>query len=95
MNLNDLAKILNNMHNHAPNGYKTTMLHLFEIIFAQDINLINTKALEIITFSNNNFNANISETYVTEIYKGKRLSDLLHIDNNKKQEIINRLNIAI
>jgi len=95
MNLNDLARILAQMYTTAQVGYKSNMTHLFGILFAQEIRNANTNALEIINFANANYNANLSEKYVTEINKGKRLADLLRIDNNKRFEILERLNIFL
>jgi hypothetical protein len=95
MNLDDLARLLTEMHNNAQKGDKSYMTHLFGILFAQEICNAKTKSPEIINYANKNFNANLSKNYSTEINKGKKLSEYLHIDNNKRGEILRRLNIVL
>ena len=64
----DLGLILNKMYNEAKKGEKVTMIHLFGIKYGNIIRENNYSFKVIVK------NANISETYVTELTKGANLA---------------------
>ncbi len=63
-----LELILNKMYNEAKKGEKVTMIHLFGIKYGNIIKENKYSIKDIVK------DANISETYVTEITKGANLA---------------------
>ncbi len=69
MTSRQLANILSGMYRTAPKGEKTTMIHLFGIKYADEIQACDTSATDIVHLSD------LSGTsYSTEISKGMRLA---------------------
>ena len=69
MTLRELAAVLSNMYTTAPKGDKTTMIHLFAIKFATELDeLEDSNMNELLEI------AHMPVSYVTEINKGRRLS---------------------
>ena len=68
MNENELGRILGDMYNHAEDGEKVTMIHLFGIKYAEEIRESGIAAKDIAEA------AKIQPSYGTEISKGVRLS---------------------
>ncbi len=69
MTLKDLAAELAEMYDSAPRGDKTTMIHLFAIKYAKELDsLENTNMNDLLEA------ANMPASYVTELNKGRRLS---------------------
>ena len=68
MKLEDLGRTLSKMYNEAPKGEAVAMVHLFGIIYAEQIktNRFSTKEIAI--------EAEISVAYGTEISKGVKLA---------------------
>ena len=64
----DLGLILNKMYNGAKKGEKVIMIHLFGVKYGNIIRENNYSFKDIVK------NANISETYVTELTKGANLA---------------------
>lgn len=69
MTLRELAIELSNMYNTAPKGDKTTMIHLFAIKFATELDELKDSNMKDILET-----ACMPISYVTEINKGRRLS---------------------
>jgi len=68
MTKQDLGLILAKMYNEAKKGEKVTMIHLFGIKYGNIIRGNKYSFKDIVK------NANISETYVTELTKGANLA---------------------
>jgi AraC-like DNA-binding protein len=68
MTKQELGIILNKMYSEAKKGEKVTIIHLFGIKYGNIIRENNYSFKEIAQ------NANISETYVTELTKGANLA---------------------
>jgi len=68
MTENQLASILNEMYNNAPNKEQVAHIHLFGIKYADEIKKSNLTAGDIIRVSDLNI------SYATEISKGIKLS---------------------
>jgi hypothetical protein len=68
MNLNDLARKLNEMYTNAPDGDQVAKIHLFGVKYADCILRNNYKATEIVRLSG------IKPSYATEVSKGVKLS---------------------
>jgi 5-methylcytosine-specific restriction protein B len=68
MTLNELGQKLSDMYNNAPSGDLVAMIHLFGIKYAKEIDLGGYSKKEIAK------NANIPESYGTEISKGVKLA---------------------
>jgi hypothetical protein len=66
--LNQLSKKLSDMYHNAPNGESVAMIHLFGIMFAEDIQSNNLAVREIIKHSV------LSDSYATELSKGIKLA---------------------
>ncbi len=79
MNTNELGKKLKEMY-ETQGAKKTAMIHLFGIIYAEEIAQANTNALEIIKA------AQMKESYQAEINKGINLSKYVQV----KPEYVNR-----
>ncbi|MEE0982573.1 MAG: hypothetical protein U0L38_00800 [Bacteroidales bacterium] len=73
MTLQDLANILSDMYNNAPQKDQVTMIHLFGIKYAKVILENGYSKKEIIQ------KANLRGSYVTELNKGIRLSSYVII----------------
>lgn len=73
MTLQDLAVTLSDMYNNAPPKEQVTMIHLFGIKYANVIIENGYSRKEIIQ------KANISESYLTELSKGMKLSNYVTI----------------
>ena len=58
---------------HAPGANKTTMIHLFGVMYADEIKAAGTNATEVIKASG------LPESYVTEVHKGMRLSQYVSV----------------
>ena len=69
MTLRDLASELSYMYNSAPKGDKTTMIHLFAIKYATELDELEDSNMKDLLEI-----ANMPVSYVTEINKGRRLS---------------------
>ena len=69
MNIRDLAGELSYMYNSASKGDKTTMIHLFAIKFATELDELEDSNMKDLLEI-----ANMPVSYVTEINKGRRLS---------------------
>jgi len=63
-----LAAILNKMYSTAPYGEQVAQIHLFGIIFANEILKNDYKVMDLIQFSG------LNKSYATEVSKGIRLS---------------------
>jgi hypothetical protein len=68
MTLNELGQKLSDMYNNAPAGDAVAMIHLFGIKYASEIIQGGYSKKEIAN------NANIQESYGTEISKGVKLA---------------------
>lgn len=68
MTENQLGKILREMYDNAPKGYKVANIHLFGVKYAEVILEKNFKVIEIIRASG------LNESYLTEISKGIKLA---------------------
>ena len=66
MDTRQLADELRRMYNGAPQGEKTTMIHLFGIKYALD--LTRTSPRSVVE------QAGLHNSYVTEVHKGRRLA---------------------
>lgn len=73
MTLQDLANILSDMYNKAPQKDQVTMIHLFGIKYAKAILENGYSKKEIIQ------KANLRGSYLRELYKGIRLSSYVII----------------
>lgn len=76
MTLKELGEKLASMYDNAPAGYSVTMIHLFGIKYAQDIEKSGYSKKDIAEA------ANIPLSYATEIYKGIRLAKYVTPNNN-------------
>ena len=63
-----LEQKLNSMYNNAEKGEKVSMIHLFGIMYAEEIKNCGVSTKDIAK------GANINESYGTEISKGVKLS---------------------
>lgn len=72
MTARELAMRLKEMYENSSNE-KTTMIHLFGIMYAKEIKECESTAKEILKF------ANMPESYQTEISKGIRLSKYVDV----------------
>ena len=77
MNIKELGLKLREMYINAPTGDSVAMIHLFGIIYANEINKFDNQKKEIIKISG------ISESYITELSKGIKLADYV-VPINKK-----------
>lgn len=77
MNIKELGLKLREMYINAPKGDSVAMIHLFGIIYANEINKFDNQKKEIIKISG------ISESYITELSKGIKLADYV-VPINKK-----------
>lgn len=68
MTENELGKILKDMYDSAPTGYKVANIHLFGVKYSSIILKNNVKATEIIRASG------LNPSYATEVSKGIKLS---------------------
>lgn len=68
MTENELGKILKEMYDNAPEGFKITNIHLFGIKYASIIIDNNYKITDIVRASG------IKQSYRTEVSKGIKLS---------------------
>lgn len=68
MELKELGKKLSDMYNNAPSGDKVAMIHLFGIKYANEIKQYKYSKKDIAK------EANIPESYLTEIMKGVKLA---------------------
>lgn len=69
MTLKDLAAELAKMYNSVPRGDKTTMIHLFAIKYASQLDELKEFNIKDLLEA-----ADMPTSYVTEINKGRRLS---------------------
>ncbi len=67
MTIQTLATILRDMYDNAPKGEKSTMVHLFGIIYAKEIEANNISISELLEL------AGIKDSYNVEIRKGIRV----------------------
>ena len=67
MNDEELSRILNTMYNNAPDGDKVAMIHLFGIMFADEISGVCSNVQRITE------GAKIPTSYQTEVSRGIRL----------------------
>ena len=67
----ELAKIFRTRYHTAQKGYRVTSIHLFGIEFAEALRGHDIKDICV--------EADVSVSYVTEIYKGMRLSEFVDI----------------
>lgn len=67
-NLDQLGMTLRRMYDSAPQGDKTTQIHLFGIKYAADIQAADVTAREIVLA------AGMQKSYATEVSKGIRLA---------------------
>lgn len=79
MNIKELGLKLREMYIDAPKGDSVAMIHLFGIIYANEISKYDKPNKEIIKISG------ISESYITELSKGIKLADYV-IPINKKMK---------
>jgi 5-methylcytosine-specific restriction protein B len=70
---NELSAKLNQMYYNAPKGEKVSMIHLFGIKYADEIKESGIATKEIAK------DANINESYGTEISKGVKLSKYVQV----------------
>ncbi len=68
MTLNELAKVLNEMYYNAPKGEAVSMIHLFGIKYAEEIEKLDIPKKCIIEQSK------LPSSYLTELMKGIKLS---------------------
>ena len=68
MDKEKLSRILNSMYNNAPDGDKVAMIHLFGIMFANEITQNGLTPASITE------GAEINSSYSTEVSKGMKLS---------------------
>ena len=71
MNIDEAAKILRNAYCQAPNGKKSTGLHLFGIKYADELSKVDLNQLI--------KKAGIRDSYYAEIRKGIRLSEYVNL----------------
>ena len=64
----ELADILTRWYCNAPDKNATTMIHLFGIVYADEIRRCGVPATELVRLSD------LRDTYVTEVAKGLRLA---------------------
>ncbi|WP_178988649.1 HTH-like domain-containing protein [Winogradskyella schleiferi] len=76
MTINQLGSALSKMCQEAPKGDKTAMIHLFGIMYAEEIKKSKFNKKEIAKA------AKISETYFAEINKGVKLAKYVTIKKN-------------
>jgi len=67
--LDQLGMTLRRMYDSAPQGHKTTQIHLFGVKYAADIQQAALTAREVVAA------AGIQASYATEVSKGIRLAD--------------------
>lgn len=72
MTVNELAARLREMYD-TPGAHKTTMIHLFGVVYADEIKRADIKPIEIIRA------AKMQESYQGEIGKGIRLSQFVQL----------------
>jgi hypothetical protein len=68
MTENELGRILKEMYDNAPAGYKVANIHLFGVEYASIILQNNFKSIDIVRVSGLNL------SYATEVSKGVKLS---------------------
>ena len=68
MTVTRLGQLLRQMYREAPKGEATVMIHLFGIIYAEEIRACGASCLAIVTA------AGISESYQVEVNKGVNLA---------------------
>lgn len=71
MNIDEAAKILRSAYRQAPEGKKSTGLHLFGIKYADELADVNLNQLI--------EKAGIKDSYYAEIRKGIRLSEYVNL----------------
>ena len=71
MNIHEAAKTLRNMYNRAQHGEKVAMIHMFGIIYADEIAHIPRTDLV--------REAGISATFLTEVSKGIKLAKYVEL----------------
>ena len=76
MNSKELSKKLHDMYFNAPKGELVSMIHLFGIKYAEDLQKRNISIKEIVKDSG------ISSTYQTEISKGIKLAKYVTVKPN-------------
>ena len=81
MNINELANILNNAYNNAPEDYKVASIHYFGYQYAEVITQNNYSASQIIKLSQ------LNESYTTEFSKGVKIKNYEKIYGIESQEI--------
>ncbi len=69
MTLQHLAAELAELYDSAPRGDKTTMIHLFAIKYAKELDNLEDSNMNDLLVA-----ANMPASYVTELNKGRRLS---------------------
>ncbi|MDE6065263.1 MAG: hypothetical protein K2G27_00385 [Duncaniella sp.] len=74
MTLKDLAAELAKMYNSASRGDKTTMIHLFAIKYASQLDELKESNIKDLLEA-----ADMPISYVTEINKGRRLSKYVEL----------------
>jgi hypothetical protein len=74
MPIEELATILSQMYDNAPDGEKAAMIHLFGIRYARIIRDNNFVAADIIRNTILNDGTQMRESYITEINKGIKLA---------------------
>ena len=79
MEIKELAKILNDNYNNAYNGEMVVQIHLFGIKYGKRIRENKFTALEIIT------KAKLNDSYVAELNKGIKLSNMIVLDNDEDE----------
>lgn len=66
MDTTEAANILRRMYEDSPSQEKSTQIHLFGIMYAQELASLST--LEVVV------QAGLARTYATEVHKGRRLA---------------------
>ena len=72
MTVNELAARLREMY-EIPGAHKTTMIHLFGVLYAEEIKQADIKPVEIVR------TAKMQESYQGEIGKGMRLAQYVQL----------------
>lgn len=75
MNIKELGGKLREMYINAPKGDSVAMIHLFGIIYAEEINNCEYSKKDIIIASG------ISQSYITELSKGVKLAEYVYPKN--------------
>ena len=74
MNETELAQILQRMYRNAPNGEKSTSLHLFGIRYVTELLAPDISVIGVVERSG------VGNSYLTEVHKGIRLAKYVELN---------------